>query len=287
MMSARTKVTIAAFGILSILLLGVAASLLPGLHLSGGGSASSTSVSPQTCVGSAATYGNMTLRESPCVDYGFPSPIIKNATLASRQVQAFIKTAYDYHLVYLAPSPSDSSVTYAVLNVTQTQVVTGNWASGYKVSYVGDRLLNVTVLQVVPSTFEVTHVSAYALPVRNESLSYTPQQAQAIQVALSDANIKSLMVAPPYYVELAASLGNGTAGGSYVVQLYQVDGTGVVGAFVSPSLNNVTGSFTEQRISGECWPNGIVITDPWDAASSGACTAQGTTSTSLSTHDSP
>src|SRR5271154_4967105 len=121
-------------------------------------------VAYSSCSGSTDAYGNMTLTVSPCVSYGFPSAHLKNATLDSRAVLAFIKTAYEYHIVYFGHSKANSNVMYAVLNVTGSQVVTGNWTSGYSVSYVGDKLLNVTVLQVVASHYEVTHVSAYALP---------------------------------------------------------------------------------------------------------------------------
>ena len=230
-------------------------------------------VAYSSCSGSTDAYGNMTLTVSPCVSYGFPSAHLKNATLDSRAVLAFIKTAYEYHIVYFGHSKANSNVMYAVLNVTGSQVVTGNWTSGYSVSYVGDKLLNVTVLQVVASHYEVTHVSAYALPDRNESVAYTPVQVQAIQAALSNSEVKSLMADPPYYVEFVGTSGNATSAGTYYVQLYQVDGTGIVGAFVDPSLSTVVGSYAEQRVSAECWPDGLVITDPWDAPGFSGCGA--------------
>jgi hypothetical protein len=46
----------------------------------------------------------------------------------------------------------------------------------------------------------------------------------------------------------------------------------------SSSLNtavvtsSVVSSYTEQRVSGECWPDGIVITDPWGATGFNGCT---------------
>lgn len=281
---------IAAFSILSALLVVGAVVFLPETD---GGSQSSASITAvvtssgttttytqghgtivysPACNGAAETFGNLTFRVSPCVAYGFPSPFVRNATLDTRQVLPFIKTAYEYHLVYFAHSTANWDVIYAVLNVTGKQVVTGNYSAGYQVSYVGNKLLNVTVLKVAFQHFDVTHVSAYLLPDRNESVAYAPQQARAISLALSDPKVASLMAGLPYYAEFVGSPGNATATGSYIVQLYQVDGAGIVGAFVNPSLNSVVSSYFQQRGSGECWPGGIVITDPWGETGFG-CTA--------------
>jgi hypothetical protein len=196
---------------------------------------------------------------------------MKYSTLDSLPVQAFIRTAYEYHLVYFASSKDGAATAYAVLNVTGSQEVVGNWTAGYTVSYVGDRLLNVTVVQVTSSVYDVTHVSSYPLPDRNESVVFTPDQVRAIGVALSDPGVQALMTVPPYYAELVALPIPGAADGSYLVQLYQVDGTRVVGVFVGPDFSSVLGTFVEQRVSGECWPGGLVITDPWDAAGYSGC----------------
>ncbi len=290
MLSSRARLAVAILAVVGIALAAVAFLSLPGTQQSGQPSGSAvtavvtasggnvtftqgpgTAVSSPSCAGSTETYGNLTWSVSPCVSYGFPSAPLKNATLDSQQVLAFIKGAYEYHLVYFAFSKAYANVMYAILNVTGSQVVTGNWTTGYQVSYVGDKLLNVTVIQVIPSHYQVTHLSSYSLPDRNSTVTYTPQQRDAIQVALSDPKSKSLMVAAPYYVEFVGSSGNGTLVGTYFIQLYQVDGTGVVGAFVNPSTDSVVSTYSEQRISGECWPGGIVITDPWDATGYSGC----------------
>lgn len=287
------RTAIAALGVLAVALAAGAFAFLPGQQqqtetrtnlavtavvTSSGGNTTftqgpGTAISAPACAGSTEAYGNITWTVGRCVSYGFPSALVKNATLDSQEVLPFIKTAYEYHLVYFALSRTNPDVMYAVLNVTGSQVVTGNYTSGYQVSYVGDKLLNVTVLQVVPSHFKITHISAYALPDRTGSVSYTVQEQQAISVALSDPGVRSLMVEPPYYVEFVGSSGNATVTTSYFIQLYQVDGTGIVGAFVSPSLHSVVRSYTQERLSAECWPDGIVITDPWSATGFKGCTA--------------
>ncbi len=293
MRSPTRRTAVAALGVLAVALAAGAVAFLPGQQqqtgartgsaltavvTSSGGNTTftqgpGTAISAPACAGSTETYGNITWTVSRCVSYGFPSALLKNATLDSREVLPFIRTAYEYHLVYFAFSRTNANLMYAVLNVTGSQVVTGNYTTGYQVSYVGDKLLNVTVLQVVPSHFKVAHVSAYALPDRSGSVAYTVQEQQAISVALSDPKVRSLMVEPPYYVEFVGSSGNATVTNSYFIQLYQVDGTGIVGAFVSTSLQTVVKAYTQERLSAECWPDGIVITDPWAAADFKGCTA--------------
>jgi len=217
----------------------------------------------------------MTLSQNSCISYSFPSDSLEKATLESAQVQAFIKSAYEYHLVYFGRQIGGPNVTHAVLNVTGTQVVTGNWTTGYRVSYVANALLNVTVQHPVPSTYEVTQISVYPLPDRNASVTFTTQQVQAIQTALSDPKVKALMSQPPYFVQSAKPFSNGTINNAYFVQLYQIDGTGFVGAFVNQSFTSVLSSYASYRISGACLADGTVITDPWNASvKPGGCEAQ-------------
>ena len=215
----------------------------------------------------------MTLTPSVCKTYGFFGPVVQNATLDNKQVLPYIRTAYEYHLVYLSNSTTSPGLTYAVLNVTGAQQVTGNWSGGYSVSYVGNKLLNVTVLHVVGTVYEVAHVSTYPLPTRSVDISYTPQERQVIQTALANSTVTSLMDEKPYFVELVAPTA-GPSGGAYVVQFYEVDGTGVVGAFVNSSSDRVTGSFSLQRIVGNCWPDGVIISDPWGALTDACLTSR-------------
>jgi hypothetical protein len=217
----------------------------------------------------------MTLNENSCTSYSFPSDSLEKATLGSTQVQAFIKSAYEYHLVYFGRQIGGPNVTHTVLNVTGTQVVTGNWTTGYRVSYLANALLNVTVQHPVPSTYDVTHLSVYPLPDRNESIAFTTQQMRAIQMAISDPKVKALMVRPPYFVQSAKLFSNGTINNAYFVQLYQVGGTGFVGAFVNQSFTAVVASYGGNRVSSQCLADGTVITDPWNASVKNIqCTAQ-------------
>jgi hypothetical protein len=267
---------VAVQGVLALLLLGALVAVVSGAlqasaHGAGPPTPSSSASESPSCPSTRESVGNLTWTVSPCVAYGFPSPCVKNATLDSRQVLPFIKGAYEYHLVYFARSQTDHDVTYAVLNITGKQVVTGDWSSGYRVSYAGNLVLNVTVLHVASSTFWVVHVSAYALPERATSLTYAPRQVSAIEVALSDAKVRSLLSNSSYYVEFVGTPSGSTGAGNYVVQLYQVNGTRVVGAVVDPTLSFVSNSYTNERITAECQANGLVITDPWNAADFKGC----------------
>jgi hypothetical protein len=245
----------------------------------GGDTASSQSsslASNSTCGLSSETYGNITLRSNPCVSYSFPSGQVAYATLESQPAHAFVKGAYDYQLAYFGTSLTNPDVTYAVLNVTGTQEVTGNWTGGYQVSYVNDRLLNVTLVHAQASTYYVSHLSDYQLSDRNVSITFTPQEQRAIEVALSDRSVKALLAQSRYYVASVTPFSNGTIEDSYLVQLYQVDGVGSVGVVVNPGLTAVLSSYASQRVTSECWPDGFFIADPWSAVSSTACEAEST-----------
>jgi hypothetical protein len=242
-----------------------------------GSDSGSSGVHGLSCMARLETYGNMTLDVSPCASYGFPSGQVAYATLESKPAHSFIKGAYDYRLVYFGASLTNPSVTYTVLNVTGSQVVAGNWTTGYTVSYVGDRLLNVTLVHAQASTYYVSHLSDYPLPDSNLTVSFTSQQLQAIRAALSDPSVKALLANQSYYVSGAGPSGNATDGGQ-LVQLYQVDGTGALDVYVSASLSAVSSSHAYQRVSAVCWPDGYFIADPWSAVSSSGCAAPGGTS---------
>ena len=152
------------------------------------------------------TVGNLTWTSNPCarplLGGDFASGAQANSTLDSPQVQAFIKNAYEYHVVYFKQKmggnlSSASSNAQAILNVTGTQTVSGNWSTGYQVSYVGNSILNVTIAQVAPSSYQVSHLSVYKLPDRHTSLSFTAQQQRVIGAAASDPKADNLMAGGP------------------------------------------------------------------------------------------
>jgi hypothetical protein len=230
------------------------------------------------------TVGNLTWTFNPCAGGPFTTDFTSSAqandTLDSPQVQAFIKNAYEYHIVYFNQKFRDPSRAQVILNVTGTQVVEGNWSTGYQISYVNDSVLNVTVAQVSPSSYEVSHLSVYKLPDRHASLGFTAQQQEVIGAAASDAKAENLMAGWPYYVVFVSPLMNNTyfvgpkcpgyngnssvVVKSYGVQFNQVNGYLNVQVYVDGNFNVVSRTISDQPYRSLIgYGNGVVITDPW------------------------
>jgi len=245
-------------------------------------SGSTVAGNPDDCP-SIETFGNLTYTYNPCARFpgGFTSGAQANGTLDSPQVQAFIKNAYEYHLVYFSQKIGDPSRAQAIINVTGAQVVEGNWTTGYQISYVGNSLLNVTVAQAASSSsYEVSHLSVYELPDRNTSLGFTAPQQKVIGVAASDAKANYLMAGGPYYAVFVSPLMNniefvgpqcpGYNGNSsvvvksYDVQFNQVNGYLNVQVYVDGNSNVLSRTMSDQpyrSLTG--YGNGLLITDPW------------------------
>jgi len=139
----------------------------------------------------------------------------------------YLQGSYNATLVYLKPRNSDY-FQFGIFNVTGVQSVTGNWTTGYNVAYSHNELINVSAAGVV------THVAVYPLPDRNYTISYSSQQQQVIQIAMSNSTVRGDMYGGPYYVEYAEPyITGGTCPGSAHIFLYQVDGQNAVGVIVN------------------------------------------------------
>ena len=199
------------------------------------------------------------------MDYGQ----IANATMYSPQVQAYVKTAYSYDIAGISPDPDNPNIASVIVNVTGAQTVTGNWTTGYVISYSGIRMLNVTVQLMSPSAYEVTKVGVTTLAGYNESVEFSEQQQRVIQVALSSTAVRNLMGPSPFYVKSVTPfpVTNGTYAGDYFALLYQLNGTRIVGVFVNPSATAVVDAYADSRIATMCWgaTASICFTSPWDA----------------------
>ena len=189
---------------------------------------------------------------------------VANTALTSPEVQSYIKNAYSYDLASM-----DSRILNlfsVVLNVTESQSVTGNWSTGYTVSYSGIRTLNATVQFTEPDTYKVVDFVVTSYANQSQSVTFSSQQMQAIQVALSNSTVNSLTYQSSYYVESVTQfpMTNVTFGGDYLVLLYQLNGTRIVGAFVNASLTAVQGVYTDTRATTTCIgsPN-TCFTSPW------------------------
>jgi hypothetical protein len=56
----------------------------------------------------------------------------------------------------------------------------------------------------------ITHVAVYPLSDRNYTVSFTPQQRQAIQAAFSNSTVQSVSAGERYYVYFVEPVLNGT-----------------------------------------------------------------------------
>jgi hypothetical protein len=294
--SRRLAIALAALGIAGI---GFATFALPlvvaGEHISSAVSSVSATITTLTATPTAVanypydcpkveTVGNLTWTFNPCAGGPFRTDFTSSAqasgTLDSPQVQAFIKNAYEYHVVYFKQKFGDPSRAQVIMNVTGIQVVGGNWSTGYQISYVGNSVLNVTVALVAPSSYEVSHLSVYNLPDRHTSLGFTAQQQKVIGAAASDAKAERLMAGGPYYVVFVSPLMNNTvfvgprcpgySGNSsvvvksYDVQFNQVNGYLNVQVYVDGNFSALSRTMSNQpyrSLTG--YGNGVVITDPW------------------------
>jgi hypothetical protein len=197
-------------------------------------------------------------------------------TLNSPAVQAYVKTAYSY-TIGISTRSDNPNVASVILNVTGTQTVTGNWTTGYIISYRGLRALNVTVVLTSPSSYEVTNIRVVMLANRSESVAFSPQQRTVIQVALSSSAVAQLTGQSPYYVESVTQfpITNGTYAGDYFALLYQLNGTRIVGVFVNTSATAVVDSYADTRVQSTCFgtevegasPSSVeCFASPWAAA---------------------
>jgi hypothetical protein len=231
------------------------------------------------------TFANMSWVEPPaCAPPFGPSEQLENATLDSPQVQAFIKNAYEYHRVYYRTGSGSQQMingsswqsTDEILNVTGRQVMSGNWSSGYVLSYVDNHLLNITVAPTEQS-YLITLMAVYNLPDRSYVETFTALQGQVINGALANSTVKSLMIGGPYYVRYVSPLENNTIAGppkssgnntvvipdSYFVQFNLVNGTAYVSADLDKNFTTLASTYTDQDFSAECFGNGQIISDPW------------------------
>lgn len=233
------------------------------------------------CQVTAEKYANLTWSRENCAEVcggcGLFMPIDQYATLNSPQVLPFVESAYEEYFAYFHDAVGLTNRTFALLNVTGRQEVTGNWSAGYQIAYVNNYLLNVTVSHIGPSVDEVTHVSVYELPDRHYTIpGFTALQQKVIEGALANTTARSLMAGGQYYVTYVSPLENNDVVGppqakgnntqvfpdTYFVQFNLVNGTAYVSAYVSTSFATVYTSYSDRPFS-TYGGNGQTVSDPW------------------------
>jgi len=205
---------------------------------------------------------NITFSVPPCTSYTFPGSATQISVLNSSLVFPLVNGAYFYNVSYVSGGFSSTAPTHIILNVTGTQDVTGNWTTGYHISYSNNKLLNITV-QKGTSAWVVTDVIINDMPNRSNYLTFDPQQQENIQAAFSNDTVQALMSGSQYYVRIVYPHGGTAANPLEGVQLYQVNGIRAINIDLNSTLSVVDASLgTWAGVS--CDSNGLCVTDPWD-----------------------
>lgn len=190
---------------------------------------------------------------------------VASLVLTSPEVLSYVKPAYTYDL-NIVQDPFATNLANALINITETQSVSGNWTGGYQVTYSGIIMLNATVQFAAPNNYQLISVGVTNLPNKTYSINYTSQQQRIIQVALSNSTVESLVSnLSAYYVnEVSGLVGNGT--GFYYVSIPQVDGPKAVVVYVNAAMTAVTSANYDYNEGGVCFysPN-FCYSVPWNS----------------------
>jgi hypothetical protein len=252
---------------------------------------STTLQTTQTALETTSETTSATGTQSP--PPAWPQNALANSTLNSPQVQAYISDAYSYSLVNITGEPSDSNLTDVVLNVTRSQAVSGNWTTGYSISYSGVSVLNLTVqrstfrqyvpLDVGPVTYQVfadyspvyrvINFSATVAPDQNETVTFSQYQNNMITIALGNSTVQAMLAnLPGYYVSSVEPWPTTLVNSSLIeVGVLQANGTGGLGVLVDTNSSSVISAYTQSRVATfQCFSYGSTgfltsycVTNPW------------------------
>ena len=190
---------------------------------------------------------------------------VASLVLTSPEVLSYVEPAYTYDLS-IVQDPFAANLANALINVTETQSVSGNWTGGYQVTYSGIMMLNATVQFTAPDSYQLISVGVTNLPNKTYSISYNSQQQHIIQVALSNSTVESLVSNfSKYYVnEVSGLVGNGT--GIYYVSIPQVDGPKAVSVSVNAAITDVVSAGYGYNEGGVCFYSPyFCYTVPWNS----------------------
>lgn len=173
--------------------------------------------------------------------------------ISSPSVQGYVaknvNDSREYAIKQVSQGENEPSLVFVTFSVTDNRTVSGNWTSGYSLTYSQRIALNVTVQFTPPSTYQVSNVAIHDLPNSSQSISFTSQQQGIIQVALSNSAVRQQYTSrSPYYVQSVTSFvgsGNQTYSGDYLVYIGQVSTSCVVGIFVNPNTNSVVTTYVD------------------------------------------
>ena len=174
--------------------------------------------------------------------------LIADACLSSPSVQQYIEYAYSYNFGNVTSS-GNLSILFVPVNILTAQEVSGDWTTGYKITFTGIEMLNVTIEVTNSSDYSVIGVTVTNLPDQTQSVSYNTQQQRIIQVAFSNSTVEQL-TQNHYYAESVSqipSMLNETYAGDYSVLLYETNGIQTIDVLVNSSITNVVAIQTITR----------------------------------------
>ena len=224
-----------------------------------------------------STSGSSAQTTSPSTTWE-PGQVV-GLVLNSSTVQLYISSAYSYDIVGVVPTASNPDLIAVTVNITGTQSVSGNYSTGYTVTYTGIETLKAEVQFTAPSSYALDNVAVTALPDMSQTISYNTTQLQVIQVALSNSTVKGLIGTQTFYVQsVTPVLPNGTYTGDYFAFLSQINGIKEIGVFVNGGMTAVVNSYTDSRTETTCWTLGTIegtpataqeecFTSPWNSTS--------------------
>jgi hypothetical protein len=188
----------------------------------------------------------------PVVSNGVNISEAVSVALNSPAVQGYVANAFSNSVEQAYSSSSDPSLIFVTFNVTSSRGISGNWTTGYSLTYSGRAILNTTIQYTAPSTYQVTNLAVTNLPAYTQSISFTSQQQQIIEVALSNSTVKQYTAQSEYYVQSVTyfppNSGNQTFAGDYLVYIDQVNGSCAIGIFVNPNTNAVVTTYSDTRM---------------------------------------
>jgi hypothetical protein len=164
--------------------------------------------------------------------------------LNSSQVTPYTKTSFSYNWWYESRESCTGELPPIVqVNVTGSQSVSGNWTSQYVVTYSG----NTMITAEVSFSYHITSLNLTKIPDQTQGpISYTPQQQQVIQVALTNSTVRQMTSGITYFVPYFYHFGsccNQTYPNDYYVVLNQVNGPLSWGIYLNSNASQVIGIY--------------------------------------------
>src|SRR5208282_5626367 len=98
----------------------------------------------------------------------------------SSEVKPHITNAYYYFVMRYGAAPGTGTQLFLDVYVVGAQTVTGNWTTGYIMTYTGRQIFNATVQYTEPSTYNVTGMAVTSLANQSYQISFDATQEQAI-----------------------------------------------------------------------------------------------------------